>query len=129
MGQLAITGTANQRQLSRPDNEIGNVDENKATVDALVAVYNANMDVNLMDLSNNTALAKGEMYTYEDKYCYTDWQTNKEICHYYYEEALGLRFDDDTMIDFEDFVDDGAGFGELIDAFNRLAQAYENYIN
>ena len=86
------------------------------------------MDVSLVDLSDNTALAKGEMYTYEDKYCYTDWQTNKEICHYYYEEELAFRFDDDTMIDFEDFVDDRAGFGELIDAFNRLSQTYEDYI-
>ena len=128
MGQLAITGTANPGAIIKADNEIGYDDENKATVDALVAVYNANMDVSLVDLSDNTALAKGEMYTYEDKYCYTDWQTNKEICHYYYEEELALRFDDDTMIDFEDFVDDRAGFGELIDAFNRLSQTYEDYI-
>ena len=132
MGQLAITGTANPGAIIKFEDDFDGTGNEKADTEALVVVYNANMDINLMDLSNNTKLATGEMYTYEDKYCYPEWAdggyTGKEICSYYYDEALGLRFDDDTLVDFEDFIDDKSGFGDLIDAFNRLSQAYESYI-
>lgn len=125
LGQLSIVGSANTRAIidyqttHTSDNEF-----NKELVDALVNVYNQNMDIRVLN-NDASILAKIEKYTMADKsYDYTS--PGYPLKDAYYDE-LAFRFDDNTLIDIEEFTDNG--FNDLVNIWKRLADKYESFLD
>lgn len=126
LNQLSIAGTANTRAIiDYQTTHTSDIEFNKELVDALVNVYNQNMDIRILD-QDASVLANIVKYTLTDKVYYWNSVTNKGETRDGYYDELAFRFDDNTLIDIEEFTDNG--FNDLINAWTSLAKAYESFL-
>ncbi len=126
LNQLSIVGNANTRAIiDYQKSHSSDIEFDKVAVDALVNIYNQNMDIRILD-QDASILANIVKYTLTDKTYYWNPVTNKGETRDGYYDELAFRFDDNTLIDIEEFTDNG--FNELINVWERLANMYESFL-